>query len=366
MATRASTKRSAQLASPENTNDVDTSEGQSDTVKVDASLNPIDDNFETHFNEHATRTAFVRDAARRLGRCSGEIPELTLKWLRALDEQTAARKTIAIESADGPLKSFLREEMTHDWKTIKNRIACKFISADFCGRQLRILRCFKQRADECIASYEHSFQVLVEEAGLEPDDAIRYYLEGLRDRKTALAVIRRLGQLPCTFTEARDAVSAESAIDDFLPTDEIVVKDTILSRSRGKIAGVESDDQVDRLLKGLTAALAEVKLPSEKTNKRLVNTGGSTRKPMSSYECFRCGVSGHIARNCRQNVKQSRSPRQSPSSKTARNCNRCHRPGHDHQECAAASPPWPCGRCQQVGHWAFDCRQKQGNGPLRQ
>jgi hypothetical protein len=58
-------------------------------------------------DHYLTNTTFTRDTVRRIGRCSGNNPVETLKWMRAVSECTRDQKAVMIETSEGPLREFL-------------------------------------------------------------------------------------------------------------------------------------------------------------------------------------------------------------------------------------------------------------------
>ncbi|ELT95250.1 hypothetical protein CAPTEDRAFT_211118 [Capitella teleta] len=143
-------------------------------------------------------TALTRDAVKRVGRCSGEKPTETLKWLRAIDECSQDRTTILWETSEGPLREFIKPCVNrYEWADLKQWVAERFISTDFTGRQQRALRELKQRADEPI------------EAAVAPTFCLQKEIAG------ALGTTCYSYFLPMYAAE----ITNKSAMDDAYPTD---------------------------------------------------------------------------------------------------------------------------------------------------
>lgn len=166
----------------------------------------------------------IKRYIRRVGPCDGTKPKQTLTWLRSLDlVPPHVRHQVAQETAEGALHESISSISSPPWKNheawlcVRQQIAEMYISANFAGEQKRTLRSAKQRDDETLASYNHYFGILMQEAypGELPDqiELITDYLSGLDDQSMAKAV---WGKKPKTVSEAMALAIARNRTNDFL------------------------------------------------------------------------------------------------------------------------------------------------------
>lgn len=278
-------------------------------------------------------------ALKEVGTCTGSNPDDTLRWLRAVDDvATTGVKplTIAVKSAQAPLRTFIGEMKATDWPTLKSAIAKRFVSADFEGRQAAALQSMVQRPGESLEKFTHEFQQLVREAHTDPltpeEDRklAKRYLSALCDRDTALRIMRQHGAT--TLTTAIHHARAEQEVYDFLEP---------ASRSHALIE--EKQDPTATAIQELCQRMEAMTAA--------VTTKAAMDKPQLRL-CYRCGKPGHFIRECRAGINLN--PQAPSFQPAALKCERCRRIGHQTSACKTRNPSSPCRKCGGP-HWTFDC-----------
>lgn len=282
--------------------------------------------------------------AKKVGFCDGTDGTKVLRWLRLLDSVQYPME-IAKITADGPLAAFLKTHSHSNWKTMRSEIAYNFISAAFQQTQRDELEQISQRSGEPLVKFNHEFDVLVKEAydplPVDQQGLIRTYLSALSDRELAIDVLD--GDKPRTLKEAVRYATQRTRTNDKLKPK---------SRTAKASAVAPPSEKTDPIMKAVTALVASQKELQEQLadmkqiTSRQINQPGwapvRERKP-GDNNCFRCGKSGHYAREC-----------MTPDPSNILVCERCRKGGHTASNCRTGPPRGPCFRCGDR-HWAYDC-----------
>ena len=310
---------------------------------------------------------------KKVGICSGADKDKTLQWVRAVDLCPMPLE-VARETAEGPLLATLMDHNDAPWHVRKEKILKIYVSPAFDQMQRDALEVMRQRPAEPTRVFAHEFKQVVTEAYPKPPedqrDLVRTFLSALNDRQVAKSIIKKN---PLALQEAIDLVLAEVDTESLLkplPT-------------QGKAHA--TDPTVETLAK-ITKVVSELAAGQERLVGKMaaLQQAPPSRTSPPSGPCYRCGQSGHWARQCRMGASPrapSTSPQTSsspplksspPSSSNkapaksvpageqkAIRCHRCHRPGHMVRNCNTPPPKRPC-HCGGF-HWFYDCQKAPPN-----